>query len=376
MVEDEIPATVHTVQYSDSRTMNPLSDESVDFVVTSPPYPMISMWDSTFSQQNEKIKTALDNERGELAFELMNVELDKVWKEMYRVLKKGGIACINIGDATRTINGVFQLYPNHSRITQYCRSLGFQSLPTILWKKQTNAPNKFMGSGMLPPGAYVTLEHEYILILRKGEKRVFETEEEKIKRRESAFFWEERNQWFSDIWIDVKGIRQQLERAHTRERSGAYPFELAYRLINMFSTKGDTILDPFLGTGTTTIAAIASERNSIGFEIDNTFQNLINTSIQHSLPSINQYIKKRVDRHLEFIEERETEKSKLQFFNTHHGFRVMSSQEREIKIKPILSVSKRNKSFIACYAPVENILSQAEKTRLNTIERQEKLLVH
>ena len=90
-----------------------------------------------------------------------------------------------------------------------CEKLGFINLPNILWHKTTNAPNKFMGSGMLPCGAYVTLEHEWILIFRKGGKRVYKKTEEKEIRRDSSFFWEERNIWFSDIW-EIKGVKQPL----------------------------------------------------------------------------------------------------------------------------------------------------------------------
>jgi DNA modification methylase len=121
------------------------------------------------------------------------------------------------------------------------QKLGFSALPAILWRKQTNAPNKFMGSGMMPPGAYVTLEHEYILILRKGNKREFTSIKEKQNRRESAFFQEERNFWFSDVWMDLKGTTQNLFDNKATERSAAYPFELPYRLISMFSVKSDTV---------------------------------------------------------------------------------------------------------------------------------------
>ena len=179
-------------------------------------------------------------------------------------------ANINIGDAVRTIGKNFQLYPNHARILTTFSKQGFTVLPEIIWRKPTNAPNKFMGSGMLPPSAYVTLEHEFILILRKGGKRIFKTEKDKINRRNSAYFWEERNTWFSDIW-DLRGVTQTMLEKKSKElrsRSAAFPFELAYRLINMYSVKGDVILDPFLGTGTTTIAAMVSARNSIGFEIE------------------------------------------------------------------------------------------------------------
>ena len=107
---------------------------------------------------------------------------------MFRVLKNGRFACINIGDATRKIRDDFCLYPNHARILNYLLDIGFSALPDILWRKQANAPNKFMGSGMLPAGAYVTLEHEYILIVRKGSKREFKTEDEKENRREVLCF--------------------------------------------------------------------------------------------------------------------------------------------------------------------------------------------
>ncbi|MBD3282352.1 MAG: site-specific DNA-methyltransferase, partial [Candidatus Portnoybacteria bacterium] len=275
--------------------MNYIKSNSIDLIITSPPYPMISMWDTILSKQNKKIKIALEDKNGKLAFELMHKELDKVWKEAYRVLKDGGIACINIGDATRTIDGKFQLYPNHSRILNYCFKVGFDVLPTIIWRKQTNAPNKFMGSGMLPVGAYVTLEHELILILRKNGKRNFIKNNEKIQRQESSFFWEERNLWFSDIWFDIKGTNQKLLSKKTRKRSAAFPFNLAYRLINMYSVKNDNVLDPFLGTGTTTMAAMASQRNSLGIELDKSFGKIVSASFKKIIDLSNKTIKNRID---------------------------------------------------------------------------------
>src|SRR3989304_9205859 len=171
--------TLHRIIFGNASDMSSLSDCSVDLMITSPPYPMIEMWDEIFSKQNPEIGSALSKQSGNKAFELMNKELDKVWKEVYRVLKEGGFACINIGDATRKIGKEFKLYPNHSRILEYCKTLGFSPLPEILWRKQTNAPNKFMGSGMLPAGAYITLEHEFILILRKCGNRQFSEAEKK-----------------------------------------------------------------------------------------------------------------------------------------------------------------------------------------------------
>ena len=321
--------TNHKVITENSINMEAVSSESVDLMVTSPPYPMIEMWDDMFAQQSPSVKKALGKRDGANAFELMHQVLDPVWKEVYRVLKVGGFACINIGDATRTINGNFVLYPNHMRILKSALDLGFWALPCILWRKQTNAPNKFMGSGMLPAGAYVTLEHEYILILRKGPKRVFKKEED--KRRESAIFWEERNSWYSDVWFDAKG---------SRLRSAAYPFELVYRLLNMYSVKGDTVLDPFLGTGTTSAAAIASGRNSIGYEIDPALENVIDRIKEGVVDSSKQLIRKRLAKHMEFVVHRLKTKGGFKHENKHYGFPVMTAQEKELILNDPLDITQ------------------------------------
>ena len=326
----KILKTSHQIYFKNATDLQELSDESVDLMVTSPPYPMIEMWDDIFSKQNAAIKDAIVRENGNTAFELMHQELDKVWAEVYRVLKKGGFACVNIGDATRKIGKEFKLYANHSRILENCLSLGFSSLPEILWRKQTNAPNKFMGSGMLPAGAYITLEHEFILVLRKGGKREFKTAEEKLKRMQSAFFWEERNLWFSDVWEGLKGTKQNNIDKKIRERSGAYPFELAYRIINMFSLREDTVLDPFLGTGTTTAAAMATGRNSVGVEIDPNFKDHLQERFEDIVDFSNRLIENRIENHLQFVQERTRVKGPVGYLNKVYGFPVMTSQEVEL----------------------------------------------
>jgi len=332
----------HTILFNNANELKTIQDESVSLIVTSPPYPMIEMWDTIFSAQNSEIQSALDSSDGNLAFELMHQVLDAIWEEAFRVLQPGGFACINIGDATRTIDKHFRLYANHARILQHCLQLGFTNLPPIIWRKQTNAPNKFMGSGMLPAGAYVTLEHEFVLILRKGNKREFKTAIEKQNRCQSAFFWEERNIWFSDIWMDLKGTGQKLNHSSLRQRSGAFPFELAYRLINMYSVKGDTVLDPFLGTGTTTFAAIASNRNSIGFEIDPTFHEIISDLTTKIIPFSNNYIQSRLSNHIDFVRNRISEKGPLKHINDIYGFPVMTKQEREMVLSPLISLEEIN----------------------------------
>lgn len=333
--------TTHQIVFGNSINMSEIPDRSVDLMVTSPPYPMIEMWDKIFSKQNPAIEKVLKSKDGNRAFELIHKELDKVWKEVYRILRNGGFACINIGDATRKIDKEFRLYSNHSRILQYCLELGFSSLPEILWRKQTNTPNKFLGSGMLPAGAYVTLEHEHILVLRKGNKRKFTTEADKLRRRKSAFFWEERNVWFSDVWDNLKGIKQNNIDKKIRERSGAYPFELVYRLINMFSLREDVVLDPFLGTGTTTMAAMATARNSIGYEIDPNFGKHLFSRFEGIVDFSNQLIENRIANHLKFVIERTNAKGGLGYVSNVYGFPVMTSQETEINLDELNKIIKK-----------------------------------
>ena len=338
--------TIHQIFYRDARNLKEIPSESVDLVVTSPPYPMIGMWDDVFGSQNLEIEKALKTGDGKLAHELMHEILDPVWDEIFRVLKDGRFACINIGDATRKVGGDFCLYPNHARILNYLLNIGFSALPDILWRKQTNAPNKFMGSGMLPAGAYVTLEHEYILILRKGSKREFKTECEKQNRRESALFWEERNIWYSDIWMDIKGTGQRLsvrDRFETcpyssRLRSAAFPYDLAYRLVNMYSVKGDVVLDPFLGTGTTIAAAMTSGRNSIGVEIDKSFHSAICPMARQIVDFSNDYLRDRLRRHFEFIEDRIQASGSLKYTNKHYRCPVVTSQEQSILLNGLNDV--------------------------------------
>ncbi len=220
--------TNHRLYFKDSSNMCELKNDSIDLMITSPPYPMIEMWDTLFSSENDEIKQALEKEDGKKAFNLMHEDLNKVWREVVRVLKVGGIACVNIGDATRTIGKNFHLFPNHVKITHFFHSNNFTILPCILWRKPTNSPNKFLGSGMLPPNAYVTLEHEYILICRKGNtKRKIEPKSE--KRYNSAFFWEERNKWFSDLRKSIREVPQSLNNSdnqNIRSKTAAYQFDI------------------------------------------------------------------------------------------------------------------------------------------------------
>jgi len=362
--------TRHRFRCADARSLDFLADSSVHLVVTSPPYPMIAMWDALFTGLDPEIGALLDAGCGREAHERMNCLLDPVWGELFRVLTPGGFACINIGDAARTVAGTFQLYSNHTRILRRGLELGFESLPLILWRKQTNAPTKFMGSGMLPAGAYVTLEHEYILILRKPGKRVFAEDTDRMRRRRSALFWEERNSWYSDLW-EIKGSRQPMTRPEeglgplfgaatpavapqTRDRAGSFPFELAFRLVSMFSVAGDLVLDPFLGTGTTALAALAAARDSVGVDVDAVLLARARERMSREGPILNGYLEGRLDRHRDFVTLRAVtpvtdgpsatspgatspglKPLSFKYRNRRYGFPVMTAQETDLEISLI-----------------------------------------
>lgn len=320
--------TFHRLLAGDARAL-PLGDESVHLVVTSPPYPMIAMWDEGFCAADPEIAPLLAAGRGFDAYERMHLQLDAVWAECARVLVPGGWIAVNIGDATRSIGAGFALYPNHARITMAMIGLGLTPMPDLLWRKPTNAPNKFMGSGMLPAGAYVTYEHEYVGLYRKGVGRRFEGAEAE-RRRESAFFWEERNRWFSDLWEGLVGERQALDQAE-RTRSAAFPFELPYRLIQMYSLHGDTVLDPFAGTGTTLAAAVASGRSSVGVERDAQLAATLSATVELGVRLGRSRAAARRDAHHEFIAARLAAGKEIK--HTHQsGVQVMTAQETSLRL--------------------------------------------
>ncbi|NVM16815.1 MAG: site-specific DNA-methyltransferase [Candidatus Lokiarchaeota archaeon] len=349
--------TVHKLFFKNSSRMDEIDSDSIDLIVTSPPYPMIEMWDSLFSKLNEKTQVALQDGAGLKAFNLMHAELEKVWREVVRVVKPGGIACINIGDATRKISNNFQLFPNHIRVTMFFQNNGFVVLPSILWRKPTNSPNKFLGSGMLPTNAYVSLEHEYILIFRKGdEKRKLPPAFE--NRYHSAYFWEERNKWFSDIWVDIKGVSQKMNNQNgnsekLRGRSAAFPLKLPYRLINMFSIYGDTILDPFWGKGTTTFAAMISGRNSIGYEINSEFLESFKIDLKELKSTTQAINSKRIKEHIDFIKTYKKKGKDPKYKAKNYEFSVITKQETEILLYSIKEYRKSENKFTVLYNKFE-----------------------
>lgn len=342
--------TRHRILFGDAASMDEVNDDTVDLVVTSPPYPMVEMWDGSFAAQSDAVSEALESDDGWGAFEAMHAVLDAVWREVDRVLAPGGTVCVNVGDATRTFDD-FVAYPNKQRVTRRFVDAGYRPLPDVVWRKPANSAAKFMGSGTLPPNAYVTLEHESILVFRKGD-RGFEANDE--RRYESAYFWEERNDWFSDLW-DLRGERQALEGVtddEARDRTAAFPFEVPYRLINMYSVYGDTVLDPFAGTGTTAVAAACSARNSVGYEIDDTLDEVLGDCFDR-LPRLSEtVVHGRLERHADFVDDSERDFS---YESSVYGFPVVTRGERDLLLRRAVAVDRTDHGFDVEHAPADYV---------------------
>lgn len=261
------PAMSHTLNLGDARKMDWIEDESVHLVVTSPPY-------FNLKKYNEH-----PGQLGDLNdYEAFHDQLDKVWQHCYRALVPGGRLVCNVGDvcvARRANGGRHLVLPLHADISVRCRRIGFDYLTPILWNKIANANFEAGGGGggflgkPYEPNAIVKNDVEYVLMLRKHGKYRSPTEEQRATSRLSK---EEQSKWFRPIWTDITG-------ASTKEHPAPYPVELAYRLIRMFSFTGDTVLDPFAGTGTTTIAAMSCDRNSLANELDPKYFAMAHTRI-------------------------------------------------------------------------------------------------
>lgn len=265
------PPTQHTLHLGDARDLDWIPDESAHLIVTSPPYFNLKKYNDHPDQLGD-----FDD------YDAFHDELDRVWRHCYRALVPGGRVVCNVGDvcvARRANGGRHHVLPLHADISVRARRIGFDYLTPILWNKIANAQFEAGsgGGGFLgkpyEPNAIIKNDVEYILMLRKHGKYRTPTDDQRATSRLTK---EEQSRWFRPIWTDITG-------ASTREHPAPFPVELAYRLIRMFSFTGDTVLDPFGGTGTTTVAAIKANRNSLYNEIDPGYFDLALANIRREL---------------------------------------------------------------------------------------------
>ena len=245
--------TIHRLINGDSRDLSFLPDESVHLVVTSPPY-----WNlKRYNEHPDQLGHIQD-------YEAFLLELEKVWRHVYRVLVPGGRLVCVVGDVcvARRNFGRHLVFPLHADICVICRRIGFDNLNPIIWHKISNASyevsngSKFLGKPY-EPNAIIKSDLEFILMQRKSggyrQPTIAQRDESRIAKKDF-------DRWFQQIW--------NITGASTKQHPAPYPLELANRLVRMFSFTGDTVLDPFCGSGTTMVAALRAGRNSIGVDID------------------------------------------------------------------------------------------------------------
>lgn len=267
--------TRHRLHLGDARDLAWIPDSSVQLVVTSPPYWTLKQ----YAPGNHSQMGHFEN------YDCFLAELDRVWRECARVLVGGGRICCVVGDVCipRKRGGRHYLVPLHADIQVRARKLGLDCLQPILWHKIANGATEVQGNGSgfygkpYQPGAIIKNDIEYILFLRRGgEYRSVPT----LQKALSMLTREEMKTWQRSIWTDLRG-------ASTRHGHPApFPVELAERLIKLFSFAGDTVLDPFAGTGSTSQAAIITGRNSIANEIEPSYaeiarQRILEVARQH-----------------------------------------------------------------------------------------------
>lgn len=266
----EVP-TSHRLLVGDARDLRSFPDKSVHLVVTSPPY-----W--TLKKYNER-----DGQLGHLAdYESFLDQLDLIWTEVYRLLVPGGRLICVVGDvclSRRNNGGRHTVVPLHASIEERCRQIGFDGLAPVIWHKISNAVHEverasaFMGKPY-EPNSVIKNDIEFILMQRKPGGYRAPTIETRLLSLIPA---SNHRRWFNQIWTDIRG-------ESTRRHPAPYPLELADRLIRMFSFVGDTVLDPFIGTGTTSVAAALAGRSSVGIDIDPGYLDMAHQRLAHEAP--------------------------------------------------------------------------------------------
>lgn len=250
--------TEHKIVFGDSRSLNQIKDKSVQLIITSPPYWQLKDYGS-------------DNQIGfNDSYEEYINNLNLVWSECNRVLVDGCRLCINIGDqfARSVYYGRYKVIPIRTEIIRFCETLGMDYMGAIIWQKattmNTSGGGAIMGSFPYPRNGILKMDYEFILIFKKlGTPPKVTAEQKKF----SLITKEEWNEYFSSHW-NFNGVKQLGHIA-------MFPEELPKRLIKMFSFAGETVLDPFAGSGTTSLAAMKLGRNSISYEINKDFLPLI-----------------------------------------------------------------------------------------------------
>ncbi|MDR0971923.1 MAG: thermonuclease family protein [Bacteroidales bacterium] len=261
--------TFHNIINGDSRNMSLIKDKSVHLIITSPPYWQLKDYGS-------------DNQIGfHQNYESYINNLNLVWSECNRVLHDGCRLCINIGDqfARSIYYGRYKVIPIRTEIIKFCETLKMDYMGAIIWQKQTTmnttGGGAVMGSFPYPRNGILKMDYEFILIFKKQGNAPKVTEEQK---QQSIMTKEQWNTFFSSHWT-FGGAKQEGHIA-------MFPEELPSRLIRMFSFCGETILDPFMGSGTTALAAKKLERNSIGYEINPEFIPIYNNKVGKDTPDI------------------------------------------------------------------------------------------
>lgn len=254
--------TIHRIVHGDSRRMNLVRDKSVHLVVTSPPY-----WQLKDYGAEEQIGF-------HDSYESYINNLNLVWKECYRVLHPGCRMCVNIGDqfARAVYYGRYKVIPIRTEIIKFCETIGFDYMGAVIWQKVTTCNTTggatIMGSFPYPRNGILKLDYEFVLLFKKQGVSPVPTKEQK---ESSIMTKEEWNTYFSGHWY-FAGEKQNGHIA-------MFPKELPSRLIKMFSFSGETVLDPFLGSGTTALVSKGLNRNSVGYEINSDFMPIIKNKL-------------------------------------------------------------------------------------------------
>lgn len=255
--------TNHKVIIGDARTMSEIGNESVHLIITSPPYWQIKDY-------GDKRQIGFHD-----SYEEYIANLNQVWSECYRALYPGCRLCVNIGDqfARAATYGRYKIIPIREEIIRFCETAGFDYMGAIIWQKkttmQTTGGASVMGSFPYPRNGLIEIDYEFILLFKKLGKAPNNVGEK--MKEQSRMTKEEWRQYFTGHW-NFAGAKQNGHVA-------MFPEELPRRLIKMFSFAGETVMDPFLGSGTTTRAARALGRNSVGYEINQEFLSLIEEKI-------------------------------------------------------------------------------------------------